>query len=555
MSRAAAATSPHGDLILGRYRAIRPLGSGGSGSVWLARDVIDDRDVALKVVPREGNAGERAEREAQAVAQLRDRRCVRAYRVERDERHVYVAYEYVAGQTLRKSIRDGALDDAGAVETSAQVLDALSHAHHRGIIHRDVKPANILLEDGDDVSARLLDFGLAQFGEVDPLTATGDVPGTLAYISPERLAGRQASGAADVWAVGVILWESLAGFQPFFTASPVETARLIGSGAPSLASERPDLPKRLISAVDRALAVDPRRRPDARVLAAELRRSIAETRSRRARRPVSSRRVVAERAVHAGLAGAVTAAVCLALPFFPTPVTVALASLAALLALLEPRAGLALALAAPILPLGNISLGLALAYVPVALGWMAIFWRDARHGLLFATGPVLSLFGGLALVPLVAERASGTIRRALQGGGAVILSALVAGFRGLPLPFTGEQPPLGLGIAGSESTRAVAGALWRALEAHPTIAIEAGVFAVASALLPIARRHGLPGVAIYDASVLAASVAGPSLLGAGMVEPVPLVLGSLVVCAVAAAPALRGSLVERRRAAAYNEAR
>ncbi len=555
MSRAAAATNPRGDLILGRYRAVRPLGSGGSGSVWLARDVIDDREVALKVVPREGKAGERAEREAQAVARLRDRRCVRAYRVERDERHVYVAYEYVAGQTLRKAIRDGELDDAGAVEASAQVLDALSHAHHKGIVHRDVKPANILVEEGAEVSVRLLDFGLAQFEEVDALTATGDVPGTLAYISPERLAGKQASGAADVWAVGVILWESLAGFQPFFTASPVETARLIGSGAPSLATERPDLPKRLISAVDRALSVDPRRRPDPNALAAELRRSLTETRRRRAKRPVSSRHVLAERAIHACLSAVVTVAVCLVLPFFPTPLIAALASLAALLALLAPRAGLAVTLLVPILPLGDISLGLALAYAPVALVWIAVFWRDARHGLLFAAGPALALVSGLALMPLIAERASGMVRRALQAGTGVILAALVAGLRGMPLPFTGEQPPLGLGIDGSESPRAVAGALWHALAQYPAIGIEAGVFAAAAALLPLARRHGLAGIGIYGLSVITASLAGPPLLGAGTVEPLPLVLGSLVVCAVAAAPAIRSTLVERRRAAAYNEAR
>ena len=555
MSRAAAATSPRGDLILGRYRAVRPLGSGGSGSVWLARDVIDDREVALKVVPREGKAGERAEREAQAVARLRDRRCVRAYRVERDERHVYVAYEYVAGQTLRKAIRDGELDDSGSVEASAQVLDALSHAHHKGIVHRDVKPANILVEEGAEVSIRLLDFGLAQFEEVDALTATGDVPGTLAYISPERLAGKQATGAADVWAVGVILWESLAGFQPFFTASPVETARLIGSGAPSLATERPDLPRRLISAVDRALAVDPRRRPDPRVLAAELRRSLTETTRRRARRPISSRQVLAERAIHACLAAGVTVAVCVLLPFFPTTLIAVLASLAALLALLEPRAGLALTLAVPILPLGDISLGLAFAYAPVAIGWTVAFWRDARHGLLFAAGPVLALVSGLALVPLVAERASGMARRALQAGAGVILAALVAGLRGMPLPFTGEEPPYGLGIEGSESPRAVAGALWHALSQYPAVGIEAGVFAAAAALLPVARRYGLAGIGVYGVSVIIASLAGPPLLGTGTVEPLPLVLGSLVVCAVAAAPAIRSTLVERRRAAAYNEAR
>ena len=257
MSRASAAPRHGHDLILGRYRAVRPLGSGGSGTVWLARDEREGREVALKIVPREGKAGERAEREALAVARIRSPRCARAYSVARDERHVYVAYEYIPGKTLRESIRAGELNDGKAVEAGAQMLEALDHAHRKGIVHRDVKPANVLLEESDEVSVRLLDFGLAQLDEADTLTAAGDVPGTLAYISPERLEGKPSTGAADVWAVGVILWESLAGYQPFWSSSPVETARLIGTGAPPLRTARPDLPKPLTSAVDRALAVDP----------------------------------------------------------------------------------------------------------------------------------------------------------------------------------------------------------------------------------------------------------------------------------------------------------
>jgi eukaryotic-like serine/threonine-protein kinase len=138
-------------LVLGRYRALRPLGSGGSGTVWLSRDVIEERDVALKVVPREGKAGERAKREALAVARLRSPAIARAYAVHRDARHVYVAYEYVAGKTVREAIRAGELNDRAIVEAGAQLLDALAHAHRRGIIHRDVKPANVLVADGDDV--------------------------------------------------------------------------------------------------------------------------------------------------------------------------------------------------------------------------------------------------------------------------------------------------------------------------------------------------------------------------------------------------------------------
>ncbi|HXG75533.1 MAG TPA: serine/threonine-protein kinase, partial [Gaiellaceae bacterium] len=255
------------ELVLGRYRPLRPLGSGGSGSVWLARDEQTGLGVALKIVPREGKAAARAEREAHAARRLRHERCVRAYDVGHDASHVYIAYEYVPGRTAREALRSGELGDEDAVELAAQVLDALAHAHRLGIVHRDVKPSNVLLEDGERVSVRLLDFGLAQFDGADSLTAVGDVPGTLAYIAPERLAGEDASPESDVWSVGVLLWEALAGEHPFWGLPLQEVAQAIQAGAPPLASRRPRLPRRLLAAVDAALALDPARRPTASALA------------------------------------------------------------------------------------------------------------------------------------------------------------------------------------------------------------------------------------------------------------------------------------------------
>ncbi len=215
MSSAAFAL-PDRALVLDRYRPLKPLGRGGSGSVWLARDEQTGLEVALKIVPREGKRAARAAREMEAASRLRHERCVRAYDFGGDGGHVYIAYEYVRGRTLREVLRGDDVDDATAVEIAAQVLDGLSHAHRRGIIHRDVKPSNVLVEDAPETSVRVLDFGLAQFDEADTLTAVGDVPGTLAYISPERLAGEEASERSDVWAVGVILWEALAGSHPFW---------------------------------------------------------------------------------------------------------------------------------------------------------------------------------------------------------------------------------------------------------------------------------------------------------------------------------------------------
>src|ERR671915_760996 len=309
---AAVASLSASELVLGRYRPLQPLGSGGSGTVWLARDEQNGLDVALKIVAREGKAGTRAEREAEAAARLRHPRCLRAYAYDGDDRNVYIAYEYVPGRTMRDRIRARELTDADAVEVAAQLLEGLAHAHANGIVHRDVKPTNILVADGPELEIRLLDFGLAQFAEAETLTAAGDVPGTLAYISPERLAGEEASFGADIWAVGVLLWEALAGFHPFWASSPVETARRIDQGPPSLESLRPDLPKHLTDAVARATAVDPAKRPTAVQLAQRLRSALddrARKRARAARRMPAPplRRMVAAGAA-AGFVGWATAA-------------------------------------------------------------------------------------------------------------------------------------------------------------------------------------------------------------------------------------------------------
>ena len=140
--------------------------------------------MALKIVPREGKAASRAEREAEAAARLRHPACQRAYGFGRDSQHVYIAYEYVPGRTFREALRSGELDDNAAIEACAQILEGLAHAHGRGIVHRDVKPSNVLLAEGKEISVRVLDFGLAQIQQAETLTAQGDVPGTLAYISP-----------------------------------------------------------------------------------------------------------------------------------------------------------------------------------------------------------------------------------------------------------------------------------------------------------------------------------------------------------------------------------
>lgn len=498
------------ELFLGRYRPVRPLGSGGMGHVWLARDERSGLDVALKIVAREGKSGHRAEREARAAAALRHPRCQRIISLARDPSHVYIAYDYVPGRTLREAMRGGELDDRQAIEVAAQICDALAHAHAKGIVHRDVKPSNVLLAQGAQVDVRLLDFGLAQMAEFDTLTALGDVPGTLAYISPERLQGLPATPAADVWGVGVFLWEALAGEHPFWGGDMTETSRSIQRGAPSLETMRPDLPARILEIVASALLVNPQRRPGAEKLARELRELPKRRCKKGGSKPTAPARpnaavLARDRLLPGALAGIACGWVAAQLPFYPSGWPLGLAAAGAALGFAAPRAGLAFALAVAFFPLANISLGLAIVYAALAAAWLALNWRDARTGLLVAAGPLLGPVSALALLPLAAQVARGRARRAVQVGAAVLLAALVAGIRRVPLPFDGSTPPLGLGIAGSAKPTAVAHALWAQLAAHPELVTEAVVLAAAAAVLPHARRRGPWVAAGFGAALLAAT--------------------------------------------------
>ena len=529
---------PQPELVLDRYRPLRPLGRGGSGSVWLARDERTGLDIALKIVAREGKRAPRAAREAEAASRLRHQRCVRSYDFGGDEGHVYIAYEYVAGRTLRDALRHAALTDRDAVEASAQVLDGLAHAHARGIVHRDVKPSNVLVEESAEISIKLLDFGLAQFDEADTLTNVGDVPGTLAYISPERLRGQEATPASDVWAVGVMLWEALAGQHPFWGVPLPQVAATIEAGAAPLETERPDLPPRLLAVIAGALAIEPSKRPQASVLAAELREAVdaprrdrSKRRSPRARarlhlaRP-SARAITVSpialeaRLLPAGLAAVATVAGGSILPFW-TPGLLALLTVAAALATIRtPRLGLALALFAPLFPLGNFSSGAGLAYGAAALVVLTLGWNDARAGLAFVIGPLLALGGGLALVPLAVQPARGPVRRAAQAILAVLVAALYASVQGRSLPLTGSTVG-GLGLTASDQPGTVAQALWTTLLDNRAVLICALVFGLSAALLQLARRRGRFGVA-----VLCLGQTLLVLLAAPAVAATPIVIGS-----------------------------
>ena len=496
--------------------------------MWLARDEQNGLDVALKIIPREGKAASRAEREAEAAARLRHPGCQRAYGFGRDSQHVYIAYEYVPGRTFREAMRSGELDDASAIEAAIQILDALAHAHQRGIVHRDVKPSNVLLAEGPRVSVRVLDFGLAQIQEAETLTAQGDVPGTLAYIAPERLAGAETTEAADVWAVGVMLWEALAGRHPFWRSSLLDTARAIEDGAPALESMRPDLPKALLAAVGRALDLDPARRPDAASLAGSLRLAGRKRHRRKGRGQTLVVPALVPRLLPVALAALFVLWTALAIPFYPTGWPFALAALAAGATLLHPRLGLAFALVVPVLPLGNFALGAALLYAALALCLLAVSWREAGSGLLLVLGPLLAPIAALGLLPLAALTVRSPVRRGVQVAAAVLAAGLVAGIRGAGLPFDGSAAPA-VPVAASGDPFTVATALWHALTASPALAVETLVLAAAAVLLPFARARGLWAIALLGAGSLAAA-----LLAVPSVAAAPLVVAVWATCVAVA---------------------
>jgi hypothetical protein len=445
---------------------------------------------------------------------------------------------------MRVALGAGKLSDRDAIEAAAQILDALAHAHRIGIVHRDVKPSNVLVEEGPELSIKLLDFGLAQFDEADTLTAVGDVPGTLAYIAPERLTGGDASTASDVWAVGVLLWESLAGEHPFWGVPLPQVAAAIESGAPPLAENRTDLPPAIADAVSSALTVDPARRPSAERLARDLRAAVTaprrdRTSPARQRKTASAPKVAAaplpleQRLAPAGLAAVTVVIGATLLPFWTPGLVILIALAAALAALRSPRLGLAIALFVPVFPLGNVAQAAAIVYAVLAAGWLALCWRDARAALLFMAGPVLAAIGAIALLPLAVQQAQGRARRALQAFVGVFAAVAVTGLRGNSLPLTGVAVP-NLGVDGSTSVSTVVSPVAALLHANPWFAALAIVLAASAALLSDARKRGFRGIAL-----LGACQVGLILLLAPTLSALSLVVGTLVLCAILGALAFQ----------------
>jgi serine/threonine protein kinase len=274
---------------IGHYRLICVLGEGGMGLVYLAEDTRLGRTVALKALaPRfvgDATRRERLRREARAAAALNHPGIATVYALEEIDDHLYIAGEYVPGETLRDELFRGPLDPARAIETGIAIARALAVAHQRGIVHRDLKPENVIRTPSGDL--KVLDFGLARFSDLSELkgalTSDGMILGTPAYMSPEQIRGATVDARSDLFSLGVILYELVTGFNPFAGADPASTIAKILELEPARITDSlpPGVMPGSLGQLERVVATCLRKSPNARYESAtELAGALEEARDR-----------------------------------------------------------------------------------------------------------------------------------------------------------------------------------------------------------------------------------------------------------------------------------
>ena len=260
MSPPSSSAPASGSRLNGRYRIEDRIGSGGMSTVYRAFDETLERQVAIKIMHSEISSDdaalERFRREARTVAQLSHPHVVMVIDAGEDEGHPYIVFEHVRGETLKDRIRrEGALPVAEAIAYAIEVGRALQAAHERGLVHRDVKPQNVLLDE--EGRAKVTDFGIALGLESNQLTAAGKVIGTTDYVSPEQAMGNEVSGQSDVYSLGIVLYEMLVGEVPFSGESHVSVAmKHVREGLPDVQRRRPEVSAALAAVLERATAKD-----------------------------------------------------------------------------------------------------------------------------------------------------------------------------------------------------------------------------------------------------------------------------------------------------------
>ena len=320
---------------LGPFEILAPLGAGGMGEVYRARDTRLERTVAIKLLPSElvtapGRRVERFRQEARAIARITHPNICTLHDVGEDGSAIFLVMEYVAGTTLARRLDDGALPFSLAQRIAIGIADALDHAHRNGVVHGDLKPSNIMLTRD---SVKLLDFGLAKLRERDeqiPLDATrsarlteiGAIVGTVPYMAPEQIEGRDVDARTDIFSFGVVLYEMVGGRRPFAGDSRISLmAAIVSAEPPALRSLQPQIPASFERLILRCLAKEPDDRwQTARDLAAELRWVATEAGTLTGTSPTIRRPRRA--ALWAAVAGAAASAAVLAAAvasMWPTP--------------------------------------------------------------------------------------------------------------------------------------------------------------------------------------------------------------------------------------------
>jgi tRNA A-37 threonylcarbamoyl transferase component Bud32 len=270
-----------GQTLEGRYELEERVGEGGMSTVYRARDTVLEREVAIKVLhehfSRDPEYVERFRREARAIAKLSHPNIVTVIDRGEFEGHQYIVFEHVSGETLKDLVaRAGPLPTERALALAHQIARALAFAHEMGIVHRDVKPHNVLIDP--DGSAKVTDFGIARTLDIeDELTETGTVLGTSDYIAPEQASGESVDERSDQYSLGIVLYELLTGELPYTGTNVMAVAmRHLRDPVPSVRAKRPDVSPRVDAIVARAMAKRPRDRfPSMEALTAALEASLA----------------------------------------------------------------------------------------------------------------------------------------------------------------------------------------------------------------------------------------------------------------------------------------
>jgi hypothetical protein len=526
-------------LALGRYRLGPRIGAGGFGTVYEARDERLGRSVAVKAIPSDGRADERARREAHAVARLDHPGIVSVFDAGEEDGTRFLVSELVRGATLAQLEAAGAVSDRDVLRVGLALADALAHAHERGVIHRDVKPQNVMVPERPRSpygAAKLTDFGVAHLAGDEPLTRTGDVVGTLAYMAPEQAAGEPVDERCDLYALGLVLYEALAGVNPVRAGSPAATLRRVGTVLPALRTKRGDLPPELCAAIDRTLRPPADERGDLVDLAdalAEALPAVSDEGGTVAPHPLEEAYELPSWSARAGAAAAAGLLVALALAgLLPdSSLPAAAAGLgAALLVGLVPGAGWVLAVAAMLAAMtfgtdprvgAALIVFLAVVLPPLALRGAPLLWSAP------AAAPALGLVGLAGAFPALA----GTARSAWTRGalGAVGLCWLL-----LAEPLLGHN--LLFGIAGLPERASFDGAASIAASdvVRPLVTsgalVQAVLWAAAAVVMPwIVRGRSLPADVVGATAWAAGLAAATASVGAAVSGATPhgLVAGAL----------------------------